>query len=232
MSSAKLPYSRPAPLAPLSPWRRLRAWLNALFVDHALFRLFYNTRTRVGPGLFRSSHPLPYQLRGARAAGVRTVLSLRGAETHIGSNQLEWDTCQAIDLPLVHYPIGSRDAPSRQQVLDIIEMFRTLPGPLLVHCKSGADRAGLASTIYLLTEQQRPLDEALKQMDFWRHGHVKQAKTGILDHFFETYRQFQAAHGTAFEDWVRHHYDREAVRRSFHSQWWANQLVDRLLRRE
>lgn len=228
MSHQIHPVARP----PLSFWARIKAWFNALFIDHAFFRFFYNTRLQIAPGLHRSSHPMPYQLRCAHRAGVKSVLSLRGAEDHIGSNQLEWEACAETGLKLVHYPIGSRDAPSREQVLEIIELFRTLPRPLLVHCKSGADRAGLASTIYLMTEEGRPYEEAIHQMDFWRHGHVRQAKTGILDHFFETYRAHQLAHGTSFEDWVREFYDREAVRKSFHSSWWANQLVDRVLRRE
>jgi protein tyrosine phosphatase (PTP) superfamily phosphohydrolase (DUF442 family) len=225
--------TEPAHVPPLSFWQWLRAWINMLFADHSIFRLFYNTRTKVADGLYRSGHPMPYQLRAAQRTGVRSVISLRGAETHIGSNQLEWQTCQELKLPLVHYPIGSRDTPSREQVQEIIRLFRTLPRPILVHCKSGADRAGLASTIFLLTEEHRPIDEAMKQLEFWRHGHLKQAKTGVLDKFFETYRAYQQANrSTTFEDWLANHYDREAVRHAFHSSWWANQIVDRLLKRE
>ena len=217
---------------PMSTPARIGAWLNMLFVDHSIFRFFYNTRYPVTPGLFRSSHPMPYQLRAAQRAGIQSVISLRGDEAHIGSNRLEWETCAQLGLKLVHYPIGSRDAPERHQVLAINELFSTLPRPILVHCKSGADRAGLASTLFLLMQEQRPLEEAIKQMSFWRFGHVKQAKTGILDHFFEVYRQHRDQHGTSFEDWVGNYYDREAVRASFHSSWWANQLVDFVLRRE
>jgi len=211
---------------------RVAAWCNTLILDHAFFRFFYNTRYRVCPGLYRSSHPMPYQLRAAQRAGVRSVLSLRGDETHVGSNRLEWEACTELGLKLVHYPIGSRDAPSREQVLDINQLFATLERPILVHCKSGADRAGFASTLFLLMQEQRPLEEALRQMSFWRFGHVKQAKTGILDHFFDVYRAHRDRYGTGFEDWLRNHYDREAVRASFHSSWWANQLVDFVLRRE
>lgn len=217
---------------PLQPAQRVGAWLNALFIDHAIFRFFYNTRYRVCADLYRSSHPLPYQLRAAQRAGIRSVISLRGDEAHIGSNRLEWEACGNAGLTLVHYPIGSRDAPSREQVLAINDLFSTLPRPILVHCKSGADRAGLASTLFLLMQEQRPLEEALRQMSFWRFGHVRQAKTGILDHFFATYRAYREQHGTPFETWVREIYDREAVRRSFHSSWWANQLTDLILRRE
>ena len=117
------------------------------------------------------------------------------------------------------------------ELAGIVELFREMPKPLLLHCKSGADRAGLVSAIYLLTEKNAPVDEAIHELRFWPHGHVRQAKTGILDHFLDTYREHYRAHGTAFMDWIEHHY-RQAVRDSFHSSWWANRLVDGILRRE
>ena len=218
--------------APLNARQRFRAWMNMLWIDHSIFRFFYNTRHRVTADLYRSSHPMPYQIRAARRVGVRSVLNLRGSDTHVGSNLLEWETCSLAGLPLAHYQIGSRDAPSRENVLQLKALLEELPRPILVHCKSGADRAGLTCALYLLLEENQPLETALRQLSFWRFGHVRQAKTGILDHFFEHYRRHRDQHGTGFLDWVTHHYDREAVRTSFHSNWWANQLVDRLLRRE
>ncbi|GAC1632136.1 MAG: tyrosine-protein phosphatase [Nevskia sp.] len=224
--------TNPPDLPLLKPWPRVRAWLNMLFVDHSLFRFVYNTRTTVTPLLHRSGHPMPYQLRQAQAAGVQAVLSLRGAETHVGSNQLEWDTCKRIGLKLVHFPLGSRSEPSREQVLKIIDLLETLPKPLLVHCKSGADRAGLTSAIHLIL-QGESYEVATKQLDFWRHGHIRQAKTGVLDHFLDAWRAWELAHpGVTFRDWVANHYDAAAVKASFHSGFWANQLVDRILRRE
>jgi len=227
----RLPVSPPA-VAVMSRWRRFVVWMNALFIDHAFFRFFYNLRTRVGTALFRSGHPMPYQLRAARRAGVKSVINLRGIETHLGSNVLEWEECARIGLPVVHFTFGSREAPYREAILGFDQLFETLPLPALAHCKSGADRAGLASTLYLLLRENKPFEEAIRQMDFWRHGHVRQAKTGVLDHFFETYRQHHAAHGTPFREWVEKHYDRDAVERSFHANWWANQVVDKVLRRE
>ncbi len=230
--AAVTPAIAPPDLPLLTCWQRFKAWLNMLFLDHSLFRFFYNTRLSVTPELYRAGHPMPYQLRAAQRAGVRTVLSLRGAESHVGSNRLEWDTCKRIGLRLVHFPIGSRSEPSREQMLGLIKLLDTLPKPLLVHCKSGADRAGLASTTYLLMRGER-LERAMKQMDFWRHGHIRQAKTGVLDHFFESWRDWRDTHpGARFQDWVANHYDAAAVRASFHSSFWANQLVDRILRRE
>lgn len=232
-SQIQLRMPRTAPTLPIgSFWQRLRVWLNAMFYDHAFFRAFYNLRSPVGRALYRSAHPMPYQLRQAARAGVKSVLSLRGVETHIGSNVLEWEACTELGLPIMHFPMGSREAPYREAILGLDKLFDTLPKPILVHCKSGADRAGLASTLYLLIKEQASYDEAIQQMNFWRHGHIKQAKTGVLDHFFETYRRHHAEHGTPFREWVEKHYDRDAVEKSFHASWWANQLVDKLLRRE
>jgi protein tyrosine phosphatase (PTP) superfamily phosphohydrolase (DUF442 family) len=218
--------------APMSAWKRLRVWLNMLFVDHSIFRFFFNTRRLVASGAYRSSHPMPYQLRRAKRAGVRSVLSLRGVETSIGSNVLEWETCHEQGLVLTNYPIGSRDAPGRDQLQVIARLLAEMPKPLLIHCKSGADRAGLVSAIYLMLQEKQPLELARRQLRFWPFGHIKQAKTGVLDHFFDCYQEHHLAHGTGFMDWVEHHYDKETVVKSFHSSWWANKVVDWVLRRE
>ena len=62
---------------------------------------------------------------------------------------------------------------------------------------------------------------------------AKQAKTGVLDAFFDAWDDWQRAHPDAtFRDWVANDYDAAAVRASFKSNFWANQLVDRILRRE
>lgn len=224
---------RPAPeRAPLNSWERFCAWLNMLFIDHAIFRFFFNLRQAIAPAVFRSSHPMPYQLRAAARAGVKTVINLRGDEAHIGSNRLEWDTAKRVGLTVLHLPMGSRDAPSREEVFGLVRAFDTVEYPLLIHCKSGADRAGLASALYLLIHEGVPLEKARRELRFWWHGHVRQAKTGILDHFLDVYAAEQARNGIAFLDWVAQRYDRDAVRRSFRAQWWASQLVDRILRRE
>jgi protein tyrosine phosphatase (PTP) superfamily phosphohydrolase (DUF442 family) len=217
--------------APLSPGRRFSLWMKTLWLDHSFFRFWFNTRSRVGDGLFRSSHPMPYQLRAAARAGVRSVLNLRGVEPHIGSNQLEWDVCRQLNLPVFHYPLGSRSPPERQHLLDLIQLFDRLPAPILIHCKSGADRAGLVSALYLLVNQKRPLDQALKQLSL-RFGHIRQARTGVLDHVFEVYRADHARTGIGFQDWASTVYDRDKVAASFRSQGWANRLVDGILRRE
>ena len=111
------------------------------------------------------------------------------------------------------------------------DFFEELEYPILLHCKSGADRAGLVSTLYQHIMQDVPIEKARSQLSL-RFGHVKQAKTGMLDFFFEQYLDYAKDHDIAFLDWVETVYDEDELIRSFHSGRWSNILVDKVLRRE
>ena len=100
----------------------------------------------------------------------------------------------------------------------------------MMHCKSGADRAGLMSALYLLIVEKRPVREAAAQLA-WKYGHVKQAKTGLLDAFFAAYAPFEDK-GMAFFDWVDNIYDPDEVTRNFQAKGWAVRLTDSILHRE
>lgn len=40
---------------------------------------------------------------------------------------------------------------------------------MLIHCKAGADRTGLAVALYRIEIEKRPPEEALAEMKFYRH---------------------------------------------------------------
>lgn len=222
----------PPPLPDLSFWPKTRLWLSSFFIDHAFFRFWLNTRKRVGPEAYRSSHPLDYQLVAAQREGIGSVINLRGSNDTIASSVLERAVCERIGLPLAHYPLLSREVPSREDIFGFAKLLEDLPKPVLMHCKSGADRAGLGSALYLLLRENASPERAMEELRFWPYGHIRQAKTGILDHFLAAYQSHHAAHGTRFLDWVEHHYNPQTVARSFHYKSWAEKLVASLLRRE
>lgn len=218
---------------PLLPARRRAAFVNSLLVDHALFRTAWRNWGVVAPGrLYRSNHPLPWQLRdAARRFGLRTVINLRGHREACGSDLLGRTEARALGLTHVDAPFESRGAPHRDRVLRLAEIYAGMAEPALIHCKSGADRTGLGAGIWLLL-QGRPPAEALDQLSL-RFGHVRQSRTGILDAFFALYAQaLRADPGLGFLDWVRDHYDEAGLRRDFQSRAWADRLMDQVLRRE
>jgi protein tyrosine/serine phosphatase len=219
-------WSRPL----LDGQQRLRAWANMIFVDHGIFRLFYLNRHSVDGQLFRSAQPWPHQISGFARRGGKSLVYLRGGFEH-GSWPLEKEAVEASGLDLKEFVVRSREAPSRESLLEAPAFFDALQYPAMVHCKSGADRAGFMAALYVLVHLKQPADVALLQLSP-RYGHFRWAKTGILDLFFLQYRDEGEARGIPFLEWVEKHYDPEALTASVKPRFWSNMLVDRILRRE
>ncbi len=209
---------------------RALAWVDSLFVDHAIIRLCHANFATVIPGkLYRCNHPTPMLIRRlARKLGLTAVINLRGVTTS-GSYHLSRDASLKLGLAVHDLSLESRGAPHRDRILALLEIYRGLTGPCLLHCKSGADRAGLASGLCLLFEG-RSAAEALGQLS-WRFGHIKQARTGILDAFFLRFQR-EAEGRKPFLDWLEHDYDREALSREFHANGLASFIDDWVLAHE
>lgn len=209
------------------------AWGNALFIDHAILRLGWRNWGVVAPGrLYRSNHPLPWQIRlAARHHGIRTVINLRGNRADCGADALSRAEAARLGLAHIDAPFESRGAPHKDRILRLAAIFQDMQEPALIHCKSGADRTGLAAGLWLML-QGRPVAEALAQLSL-RHGHVAASRTGILDAFFKSFAVFRQANPEIpFLEWVQGTYDEAALRESFSSNPWADRLVDQVLRRE
>lgn len=210
--------------------QRLRAWLNMLFIDHGIIRLVYVNERSVAPGFSRSAQPAPHDVKRLASAGLKTIVNLRGGREH-GAWTLQREACERHGVELREITIRSRGAPDKETLLSLPAFFASLRYPALAHCKSGADRAGLFSALYLLVKENRPVAEAKKQLAL-RYGHVRFAKTGVLDAFLEAFEREGEAKGLSFMEWVEQVYDPARVEAEFHEGFWASLLVDKVMRRE
>lgn len=213
-----------------APGGRRRAWIDSLFVDHAIFRIPWTNLAAVIPGkVYRCNHPTPARLAAAmRRHHLRTLVNLRG-HRKCGSDALSREAASRLGLAHLDMAFESRGAPHRERILRFAAMYQTIAFPMLMHCKSGADRAGLASGLVILFEGGTAA-QALRQLS-WRFGHFNRSRTGILDAFFLRYQQ-QAEGRIPFLDWVRDEYDETQLRRDFIAGRLASFVNDRVLRRE
>jgi protein tyrosine/serine phosphatase len=209
---------------------RRNAWVDSFFVDHAFFRIWWTNFAAVAPGkLYRSNHPTPAKLAAfTKRVGLKSLINLRG-QTRNGSDALSRDMAAKLGLDFYDMALDSRDAPQPDRILRLAEIYRTCQAPALIHCKSGADRAGLAAGVYVLL-QGGTAAQAKLQLS-WRFLHIKQSKTGILDGFFDAYAK-QAEGKKLFLDWVRADYDEAALKAAHRSGKLAGFVNDLLLRRE
>src|SRR5260370_30946679 len=131
----------------------MRDRLNSLLSDHGVLRLAWDNWAEVIPGkLYRSNHPTPRRLAwAARRYGLHTIINLRGEKPN-GSTSLSLDAARQLGLDHVFAPFESRGAPHRDRILRFHEIYRTMRMPALIHCKSGADRAGLVAGLAVLFE--------------------------------------------------------------------------------
>jgi protein tyrosine/serine phosphatase len=85
-----------------------------------------------------------------------------------------------------HYDItlSATDEPTVEDTRRLVEIFQTAPRPVLIHCKGGSDRSGLAAAMWKVIVDKEPKSEARKQLSIL-YGHLPLGKTTTLDHFFE-----------------------------------------------
>lgn len=210
---------------------RRRARNELIWGDHGFLRMRFRNLHQISPEMWRSNQPSPEQIEAhARERGIATIINLRGVSSR-GYYLLEKEACEAHGVDLVDFQVFSRDTPTVETILGARSLFESIRYPALMHCKSGADRAGIMSVFYMLFRQGLPLDEATGQLSF-KYLHVKQGKTGMLDYFFEAYRRFNEQTPKAFIDWVREDYDRHAVKAEFLATFESRLNIDRLLGRE
>jgi protein tyrosine/serine phosphatase len=164
---------------------------------------------------------------------VKTVLNLRGGGFETGFYVLEREACARLGMTLVDFPLGSREVPSRARVEGARALFETIAYPALMHCKSGADRAGLMAVLYRHFRLGEPIAEAMKEELSLRTLHMRQGKTGVLDYALERYVRDIEPTGVSYIDWVRSDaYDPAAIKAEFQAGWWGSLVTDKLLRRE
>lgn len=210
--------------------QRLFAHIDAQLGDHAFLRAFWSNLHPLTNDVWRSNQPSPRRIRRLARRGFRTIVNLRGP-SRWGSYALEKEACEQAGLTFINHKMYSRRMPTFKELQETKALFESMERPVLFHCKSGADRAGMASALYMLMIEKQPIEQALDQLSL-RYLHIRHSKTGRLDYFLEAYQRFNAEQPIDFMEWAEHHYDRKALTQSFHSSSWYDFIVDKVLHRE
>lgn len=222
----------------LNQWRkplvskrdRWGAWLNMFFADHGFIRLFYLNLHRISVNAWRSAQPAPYQIRRLAGQGLKSVVNLRGGQSY-GSLPLEQEACEEHGVHFEVFVLRSRALPAVEDVLAAKALFERLEYPVLFHCKSGADRAGLMCGLFMALHEGVPIREAQRQLGL-RYGHIRHGKTGVLDTFFEAYLADHPAEDVPLMDWVTTSYDPKALTATFKPSGIGSFITETILRRE
>lgn len=158
-------------------WHVLRGALGCLLLAAGMALAFYawlhsdGNVCEVLPGrLYRAAQPTEVGLAElSRKHGIRTIVNLRGEHPGEPWYDKEKAFADRNGLRLVSLPLSAGRELSVGELRRIETIFASSAGPVLVHCKSGSDRTGLACAIFLL-RAGAPWEAADGQLSL-RFGH-------------------------------------------------------------
>lgn len=92
------------------------------------------------------------------------------------------------DHNVKHYDVSlpGFHEPTEEDVRKLVEIFKNAPRPVLIHCKAGADRSGLAAAMWKVIVDKEPKSEAEKQLSIL-YGHIPIGKKAAMDQFFKNW---------------------------------------------
>ncbi|MBA84706.1 protein tyrosine phosphatase [Thalassobius sp. S69A] len=196
-----------------TPRQRLLSSIHFELFDHALLRHLWTNLDQIAPGAYRSNQPGPARVARYARMGIKTIVTLRGRAQR-AHYLFEQEACARHGIDLIDVSLHAKKPCDRDEMLRLIDIFPSLPRPFLMHCKSGADRAGLASVLYLMTQEGLSLEQARPHLGL-RYLHLKGSRAGVLDHMFKQYAADTAQTPTPIRDWIATKYDAQALADSF-----------------
>lgn len=180
----------------------------AATLDHGWLRHRWTNEGEIADGVYRSNHPNAARLAAWKARGIKEVISLRPAKRAV--HGFEAEVCAALGLSLRNAPLSARNAPRADALLRLLDIFDTLQKPALIHCKSGADRTGLAAAMWAIHVEGTPVAEAKRALGL-KHLHIRASKTGVLDRVLEAYEARVAQGPISLRTWIGTEYDRASI---------------------
>lgn len=140
--------------------------------------------------VYRSSRMSPSALTEViQEHGIKSILSL------IGPNLAESNAVRLANADYFDVSISDRHKVTEQQMDRIVTILRTAPMPLLIHCKAGADRTGLAASLFHYAIEGKPADQADEELTLF-YGHMPPGlgfSTSAMDRSFWYYVNHHAA---------------------------------------
>ena len=152
-----------------------------------------NLHTVVPGRVYRSAQPSPAALRRiVKEHDIRTVINLRGS-----CNPLSWyldesRTATELGVSQEDLSFSAIHLPPPSELRELIDVLDHAEYPILLHCRQGADRTGMASAIVLLLQDGVSYPQARRELSI-RYGHLALGKTAYIDRFFDLYETWLAS---------------------------------------
>lgn len=103
--------------------------------------------------------------------GIKSIINLRGGNAGDAWYNEEIAAAQQLGITHIDFRMKGKRELSSDKALELVEVMKTAPKPVLIHCAAGADRTGLAAALYLMAVKKEPAEAAAHQLSL-RYGHL------------------------------------------------------------
>jgi protein tyrosine phosphatase (PTP) superfamily phosphohydrolase (DUF442 family) len=164
----------------------------ALFVTASVLRLTAGNNVHVvqTQRVYRAGQMSPARLdEFIRERGIRTVVNLRGYCPDFDWYRDECRVTHDANVSQEDVTLSAIRLPSPSEVRRLLEVIEQAEYPILLHCRQGVDRTGLASVMVKLLEPGVSLAAAERQLGL-AFGYVPYNGTENMRRFFDLYRDW------------------------------------------
>lgn len=142
---------------------------------------------KVDNNMYRSAQlfhfNMPYYVKKHE---IKSILNLRGpSEKSWYKDEISFS--KKNNIKHYDYHIGDREVQSLNTMKELIEIIKSSPKPILIHCKAGADRTSLVAALYLHSIKN---DKNSKKQISIKYGHFPWlgSRTIAMDQSFNNYK--------------------------------------------
>jgi protein tyrosine/serine phosphatase len=187
----------------------------------ALWRLATHNEGAVEAGkLYRSAQLSRSDLqKEVTDNGIKTIINLSGENHKAVWYVEELALCQEQHIRHVDIHLSAQHLPLPSEISKLLESYREVPRPILLHCRSGSDRTGLAAALYLIDQDHVPWNKAEEALSV-SYGHFAIYPYFEMDEFVQLYGEGSKK---SLLNWTREDYpsvyEEERKESRWHEMW-------------
>jgi len=188
--------------------RRARVWtllVVAIIVLPPLGYYGYQRGLRTNFGVvaegkvYRSAQPDDDQIRDwTERYGLKTIINLRGRQTE-AFDAANRTAAAEVGVRIIDIRMGAQHLPTPETLIRLIEALETAEQPVLLHCRDGADRTGLASVLAAMAIGRQDYEAARKQFSL-KYFYIKRG-LGRIDRVLTRYEEHCRRHNLHTGGW-------------------------------
>jgi protein tyrosine/serine phosphatase len=138
--------------------------LTAFIVKNSVFRPAENFHVVDAGKFYRMAQPTAGEIKDLKEKyGIKTVINLRGKQVGEWWYDNEFAETQRLGIKQVDIPFSSDTMQFAKDWKTYLETLETAERPILVHCRSGADRTSEASAVYAIEYMKMPKEKAIEE---------------------------------------------------------------------